>query len=155
MFAKLLIQLAAMESGLDLRHSCQQLDDNCIVATSGSLGLWKYLRSYRSIADEIGGWLAPEDDPSKAFPPQDSGEILGIEYNGTARTWIIPEAKGLRILATLGEAIRTGSIRNDTALSVAGKLNHYSGMVSGKFNRCLIIHLGNSDRVDDHIICIN
>ena len=82
-------------------------------------------------------------------------EILGIEFNGTTRTWIIPEAKGLRILATLGEAIRTGSIRNDTALSLAGKLNHYSGMVGGKFNRCLLIHLGHSDRVDDHIVCIN
>ena len=155
MVAKLLIDLAALESGLDLRHSCQQLDDNCVVATTGSLVLWKYLKSYRAIAEEIGVQLAPEDDPAKAFPPQECGEILGIEYNGTERTWIIPEAKGLRILAALGDAIRTRSIRNDAALSLAGKLNHYSGMVHGKFNRCLIIHLGNVERADDHVVCIN
>ena len=135
MVARLLIELAALESGLGLRHSCQQLDDNCIVATAGSLGLWKYLKCYRAIADEIGVRLAPEDDPLKAFPLQESGEILGIEYNGTTRTWTIPEAKGLRILAALGEAIRARSIRNDAALSLAGKLNHYSEMVEGKFNR--------------------
>jgi hypothetical protein len=85
MVAKLLLELAALESGLDLHHSCQQLDDNCIAATAGSLGLWKYLKCYQSIPDEIGVRLAPEDNPSKAFPPQESGEILGIEYNGTRR----------------------------------------------------------------------
>jgi hypothetical protein len=58
-------------------------------------------------------------------------------------------------LAALGKAIRTRSIRNDAALSLAGKLNHYSGMVEGKFNQCLIIHLGHPDRVDDHIVNIN
>jgi hypothetical protein len=94
----------------------------------------EYLKCYRAIADEIWVRLAPEDNPPKAFPPQESGEILGIEYNGTTRTGTIPEAKGLPILAALGEAIRTRSIRNDAALSLAGKLNHYSEMVGGKFN---------------------
>ena len=145
MVAKLLIELAALESGLDLRHSCQQLDDNCITDTAGSSRLWKYLKSYKAIAGEIGVRLAPEDDPSKAFPPQARGEILGIEYDGDKRTWMIPEAKGLRILASLGEAIRAGSIRNDDAMSLAGKLVHYSEMVEGRYNRCLLIHLGHAD----------
>ena len=45
MVARLLIELAALDSGMDLRHSVQQLDDNCVVAASGSLVVWKYLRS--------------------------------------------------------------------------------------------------------------
>ena len=155
MVAKLLIELAALESGLDLRHSCQQLDDNCITDTAGSSRLWKYLKSYKAIAGEIGVRLAPEDDPSKAFPPQNRGEILGIEYDGDKRTWMIPEAKGLRILASLGEAIRAGSIRNDDAMSLAGKLVHYSEMEGGRYNRCLLIHLGHADAVDDKVVTIN
>jgi hypothetical protein len=68
---------------------------------------------------------------------------------------MIPEAKGLRILASLGEAIRAGSIRNDAAMSLAGKLVHYSEMVGGRYNRCLLIHLGHADAVDDKVVTIN
>ena len=50
MVAKLLIDFARLESGLDARHSCQQLDDNCCAAAKGSLVLRKYLKSYRRIA---------------------------------------------------------------------------------------------------------
>ena len=42
-----------------------------------------------------------------------------------------------------------GWIRNDDALSLACKINHYSGMVQGKYNRCLIIHLGDAEDRDD------
>ena len=86
--------------------------------------------------------LAREDDPSKAFPLSDTGEVLRIEYNGAAMTWRMPDGKALRIMAALGEAIRTAHIRNCEALSLSGKLNHYLNMVSGKYNRCLVIHLG-------------
>lgn len=37
MVVRLLIELAALDSGMDLRHSVQQLDDNCIVAAAGSM----------------------------------------------------------------------------------------------------------------------
>ena len=50
MVAKLLIELAALESRLDLHHNVQQLDDNCVVATEGSLVLWRYLKSYKALA---------------------------------------------------------------------------------------------------------
>ena len=85
MVARLLIELAALESGMDTRHSVQQLDDNCSTASVGSRILWRYLKSYRGLADELGIRLAPEDDPAKAFPPSPAGEILGIEYDGPCR----------------------------------------------------------------------
>ena len=53
MVARLLIELAALESGMDTRHSVQQLDDNCCTASVGSKILWRYLKSYRGLADEL------------------------------------------------------------------------------------------------------
>ena len=64
-------------------------------------------------------------------------------------SWAMPVSKGLRILATLGEALRTWHIRNDEALSLVGRANHYSEMVQGKGNRCLLIHLGDAEAEDD------
>ena len=52
MVARLLIDLAALDSGMNPRHSVQQLDDNCVTASAGSRILWSYLRSYRSLADD-------------------------------------------------------------------------------------------------------
>ena len=74
MLARLLIELAALESGMDTRHSLQQLDDNCCTASVGSRIRWRYLKSYRGLADELGIRLAPEDDPAKAFPPSPAGD---------------------------------------------------------------------------------
>ena len=71
---------------------------------------------------------------------------MGIEYNGTTMRWKIPVKKGAYILVALGEALRTRKILNKEAIQLCGKLNHYSEMVSGKFNRCLIIHLGKMRR---------
>ena len=79
MVARLLIEFAALESGLDLRHSVQQLDDNCVTADEGSRILWSYLRSYRSLAEELGMRLTHEYDPSKAFSSKSAADILGIE----------------------------------------------------------------------------
>ena len=69
-------------------------------------------------------------------------------------TWKMPEGKALRIIATLGEAIRTKSIRNDEAKSLACKLNHYSELVNGRYWRCLVIHLGSEDKDDSEELVI-
>ena len=37
---------------------------------------------------------------------------------------------------------------------VAGRINHYSNMVNGKFNRCLLVHLGKSEEKDETVIKI-
>ena len=51
-------------------------------------------------------------------------------------------------------ALRTKKIINIEAKRLSGKLQHYSEMVSGKLNRCLIIHLGNPDGEDEEEIVI-
>ena len=154
MVARMLIELAEIQSGFDSKKNCQQLDDNCVVDAFGNPGIFKYLKCYRDIAARIEVKLASEDDPSKAFAPCNKGELLGIIYDGVKGLWMMPEDKGCRLLASIGEALRTGHIQNGDALSLAGRINHYSNMVAGKFNRCLIIHLGNSDLESDLDICI-
>merc|ERR1711867_83876 len=57
-------------------------------------------------------------------------------------------------MVQIGEAIRSGYIKNGDAVSLAGKINHYSNMVNGKFNRCLLVHLGNADERDEKVIKI-
>ena len=141
LIAKLLIQLAELKSGMDPRMNCQQLDDNCAAGPEGSQILRRYRKHYRDIAEKIGVKLAPEDDPSKAFPPSTEGEILGIIYNGKDWTWRIPEGKGLRLLTMIGNALRSGLILNQDASSLAGRINHYAIMVGGRTKRCLILHL--------------
>ena len=145
MVAKLLIELAGLESGFDKKKNCQQLDDNCVVDALGSPSIFKYLESYRRIAERMNVRLASEDDPSKAFAPCSSGELLGIIYDGSKGLWKMPYDKGCRLLCVIGETLRTGHITNGGALSLAGRINHYSALVGGKSNRCLILHLGRND----------
>ena len=52
MVARLLIELAALDSGMDLRHSVQHLDDNCVVAAAGRRVMWKYRKR---LGSGIGG----------------------------------------------------------------------------------------------------
>ena len=139
--AKTLIEFAEIKSGMDSRLNVQQLDDNCSAGPAGSPIMRRYQDCYREIAGIIGVQLAPEDDPSKAFPPARKGEILGIVYDGHDWTWEMPRDKGLRLLVSIGNVLRTGVITNGDAQAMAGRLNHYSNMVNGKFNRCLISHL--------------
>ena len=144
--AKLLIQLAELKSGMDPRLNCQQLDDNCTAGPEGSSILRRYRKHYRDIAEEIGVRLAPEDDPSKAFPPSTEGEILGIVYNGKDWIWRLPEGKAVRLLTMIGNTLRSGSILNQDARSLAGRINHYANMVGGRTKRCLILHLHDENK---------
>ena len=149
--AKTLIEFAEIKTGMDSRLNVQQLDDNCSAGPADSPILKRYQDCYREIARAIGVQLAPEDDPSKAFPPSKKGEILGIIYDGHNWTWEMPRDKGLRLLVSIGNALKTGVITNGDAQALAGRLNHYSNMVNGRFNRCLISHLCNEEK-DDSVI---
>ena len=62
--------------------------------------------------------------------------IDGVEW-----IWKMPEEKSTRLLVLLGKCIREGELRNEEAMILAGKLNHYSNLVEGRFERCLVIHL--------------
>ena len=118
-----------------------QLDDNCVVDRKGSARLWCYRTSYRARAAEMGVRLASEDNPSKAFPPLDVGEILGLLYDGKNWTWQMPSDKSDRLLVLIGKGIRQGCLVKEEAMTLAGKINHYSNLVQGHFERCLINHL--------------
>jgi hypothetical protein len=96
---------------------------------------------YRELAEEMGIRLASEANPAKAFPPSVRGEILGLIYDGVKWTWQMPEEKSTRLLVLLGKCIREGKLMNVEAMQLAGKLNHFSNLVEGQYERCLIIHL--------------
>ena len=150
--AKTLIEFTEIKSGMDSRLNVQQLDDNCSAGPAGSPLMKRYQDCYREIAETIGVQLAPEDDPSKAFPPSRRGEILGIIYDGHNWTWEMPRDKGLRLLVSIGNVLRKGVVTNGDAQALAGRLNHYSNMVNGKFNRCLISHMCDEKKEDSSII---
>ena len=139
--ASLLRNWAEIKSGLDDRLVIMQLDDNCACGPRGSEILWNYREEYRGLADRLGVRLAREDNPSKAFPPTERGEILGLEYDGVRWTWNMTEAKRDRLLVLLAKGIRQGHLLNEEAQVLAGKLNHYSNLVHRKFERCLVIPL--------------
>ena len=46
-----------------------------------------------------------------------------------------------RLLVLLSKGIKQGSLMKGEAETLAGKINHYSNLVSGRYERCLIIHL--------------
>ena len=133
--ASLLKSMAELKSGLDPRLNCMQLDDNCSCSRKGSSILRCYSKEYRSIASELGIRLAGEDNPSKAFPPSTQGEILGLLYDTERWAWNIPETKLTRLQVLLGKGIWQGSLLNSEAQTLAGKLNHYSNVVGGKYER--------------------
>ena len=89
----------------------------------------------------MGVRLASEDNPSKAFPLSISGEILGLIYDGGKWTWKMPRDNSDRLLVLVGKGIKEGVLLNEEAMTLTGKLNHYSNLVNGKFERCLVIHL--------------
>ena len=139
--ASLLITMAEVATDFPHCQSLMQLDDNCVVDGKGSLRLRAYREAYRSLAEEVGVRLASEDNPSKAFPPSVKGEILGLIYDGEAWKWEIPTDKLDRMLVLLGTGIRQRYLTNGEAMTLSGKLNHYSPVVQGKFERGLITHL--------------
>ena len=127
-----------------------QLHYNCSVEQQGSAKLWMYRTAYRDMAAELGVRLASEDNPSKAFPPLTEGEILGLIYDGVRWTWKMPADKSIRLL--LGQGIRDGEMTNREAMVLAGKINHYSNLVGGKYERCLIIHLADDKVKKDEMV---
>jgi len=152
--ASLLRDWAEERSGQDPRGVIMQLDDNCACCRMGDPTLWKYREEYRGLAERIGVRLASEDNPSKAFPPSSSGEVLGLEYDTVRWTWNMPRDKRCRLQVLLGKGIRQGYLENGEAQVLAGKVNHYSNLVSGRFERTLIIHLVNEKKRKDEKVVI-
>jgi hypothetical protein len=51
------------------------------------------------------------------------------------------ESKMIRLQVLIAKGIRQGSLMNGEAQVLAGKINHYSNIVNGKYEICLIIHI--------------
>ena len=77
MVSKLLIDLAGLDSGMDPRHSVQQLDDNCATASAGSkvlyIGVWLMSLRY--------DWLLRMTQP-RLFPPALLGKYSALSMMG-------------------------------------------------------------------------
>ena len=56
------------------------------------------------------------------------------------------DAKKRKLQVLLAKGIRQGSLLNWEAQLPADKVNHYSNLVSRKFERCLIIHVVNDKK---------
>ena len=53
----------------------------------------------------------------------------------------------------IGKGIKQGSLMKEEAETLAGKINNYSNLVSGRYERCLIIHLvKNKDTKKDEVV---
>jgi hypothetical protein len=145
----LLKNMAELRLGLDPPLNIMQLDDNCKCSKKGSSVLRCYREEYRSVASRLGIRLASEDNPSKAFPPSCVGEILGLVYNTELWTWNMTEAMRVRLQVLLAKGIRQGTLLNGEAQVLAGKINHYSNIINGKFERFLIIRIVNEAKLKE------
>ena len=105
-----------------------------------------------SVASKLGIRLASEDNPSKVFPPSCVGEILGLVYDTEKWTWNMTEAKRVRLQVLVAKGIRQGTLLNEEAKVLAGKINHYSNIINGKFERCLIIHIVDEAKRKDEVV---
>ena len=129
--AKLVRDLAIVDSGVDRRLVNQVLDDVVTVGTEGDGSVDRFYKAYRQICQEIGVSLADESDRDKAFSASHYGKVLGIEYDLRRWVWRIPQDKLTPLLWMLEEVVENTHIENHLAMSLNGKLNHYMWLVHG------------------------
>ena len=65
----------------------------------------------------------------------------------------MPSDKSNRLLVLVGKGIRQGKLLKEEAMTLEGKINHYSNLVRGKFKRCLVLHLvRDKDKKKDEVV---
>ena len=105
-------------------------------------GTWestmKLYKASTDLCSYIGVRLADTDDPNKAFSPRQDGTILGIYYNLPTWSWKLAPEKGDKILTLLFDIVEKDEVRNDLLKKLLGKINHYSGVFSSKFERAFL-----------------
>ena len=140
--AKLVRDLAIVDSGVDRRLVNQVLDDVVTVGTEGDGSVDRFYKAYRQICQEIGVSLADESDRDKAFSASHYGKVLGIEYDLRRWVWRIPQDKLTPLLWMLEEVVKNTHIENHLAMSLNGKLNHYMWLVPhGPWQRGFLLRL--------------
>ena len=140
--SNMVVEIAIIKSKANRETIQKQLDDVAMFGVAGTGTCERFYQEYRRVCHEVGVKLAPEDDPEKAFPPSSAGIILGIYYNFNNWTWRIPEEKATRLIWLLEEIITKERVRNDLAMSVAGKVTHYRVLVrNGYWERAFLLKL--------------
>jgi hypothetical protein len=122
--AKVVPDIVARLSGFPISMVCQCLDNVCAAYPTGSGLIYKFERTYRQVAEEIGVRLAPTDDPEKAFEPCQKGTILGIEFDTVEWTWQIPREKLARLVSQIRGIIGVEEVMQEELASVNGRILH-------------------------------
>ena len=141
-----LLKAALVLAGANQDNACKQVDDALVFGRLGDPACQKVYDYYRQLAPRMGVKLAPESDPSKAFPPAAGGICLGVELDLVGWTWAVPKKKVTVLrhdLQLLVDAIR---VQNGMVEQLAGRLNHYAVLVQeGPWERSFIQHMHRSE----------
>ena len=134
-FAKIVLFIVLVRSGMPKELVCQHLDDVCGAAPASSSILEKFDQEFFEVAEYLGVKLAPRDDPDKSFGPSTSGVVLGVFYDTVDWTWSIKGEKLLRLLHQLREVLDSQEIRQDKIWTINGKILHFRPLIpTGRFN---------------------
>ena len=79
--AKLVLDLAILQVGIDKRMVNQVLDDVVGCGSAGDGTVSQFYKAYRQVAARVGVSLADESDVDKAFNATHHGKVLGITYD--------------------------------------------------------------------------
>ena len=141
-----LLKAAIVLAGANKDNACKQVDDALVFGRLGDPTCQKVYDYYRQLAPEMGVKLAPESDPTKAFPPATSGVCLGVELDLVKWTWAIPMKKITVLRHDLHLLACEPRVENGMVERLAGRLNHYAVLVpEGPWERSFINHLHRSE----------
>lgn len=132
---KVVIHIAATRAKMDPACICQVLDDCCAAAPEQSSSLEEFDKAFHELASDLGIKLAPRDDPEKSFGPQQTGVILGIEYDTVQWCWTLPYEKALRLLHLIKTVAESDFFPQEGIWSLTGKILNVKPLIPcGKFN---------------------
>ena len=137
--AECLLLCVCLECAISRAECLRQLDENVFVGEA--IQAWVFYHKYLEVAADLNVRLAPMTH-DKAFPPQSSGQILGLTYSLPDWRVSLCEQKLLVLLKLLFEVVDCDNVPNPTLQTLNGKLTHYS-ILGGEFIPQLL-HLANT-----------
>ena len=139
--AELVLQLVLWLAGLKRNTAIRQLDDNVVIGQRREVEL--AYNTYMSLAKRVGVRVAKEE-ADKAFGPQRSGTILGLQFSAESWTWTMDKDKAARISRLLHKISSDRAITQGELQTLVGKLTFYHPLFrGGKFERTLLLRAQN------------
>ena len=133
--AELVLRLALHLANMPRRMAVRQLDDNVFIARPAEV--WTAYNTFLKLATEIGVKVSPEED-GKAFGPQESGAILGFNFNVKSWSWTMDQDKATKIMRLLCEILVDGATTHSQLDTLVGKLGFYWPLFGGRFERTFL-----------------